>query len=217
MSYDKLISVRVIAIVRGNYSLPTYRAMADALLTGGITTIEITLNSGGAMDAIRMLVQEFSDRMTIGAGTILEVDQVKPVAAAGATFGVSPDTNPAVTRALIDNWIEPVPGAFTATEVMTAHRAGARFVKLFPAGVVGVDYLKALRGPLPHIQFVTTGNVKINDVRAFLDAGAVAVGIGGELVSPNFDGSPGAVAELKVKARRVMELATGQQSVLQSV
>ncbi len=209
---DRIEAARFVAIVRGNY-LGAMRAMAEALLAGGIRVIEVTMNSAGVLDAIRMIAQEFGDRVLVGAGTVVEPEQVKQVAQAGARFIVSPDTYRPVVQAALDLGLEPMPGAFTATEVLQAHRAGARLVKLFPATAGGPDYLKQLRAPLDMIHFVPTGGIDASNVRAYFEAGAVAVGVGGALVRNNFDGSPAAVAELTERARRLVAAAQSVPSL----
>jgi 2-dehydro-3-deoxyphosphogluconate aldolase / (4S)-4-hydroxy-2-oxoglutarate aldolase len=200
---QKIKTARVIAIVRGNY-VGAMRAMTEALLAGGVTSIEVTMNSAGVLDSIRMLAQEYGDRILIGAGTVTEVEQVKLVAEAGAQFVVAPETFPDVIRASFDHGLEPLPGALTPTEVMQAYRAGARLVKLFPAMFGGPNYLKQLRAPLDMVEFVPTGGIDENNARSYFQAGAVAIGLGSSLVKNDFDGSPAAVEELTARARRIM-------------
>jgi 2-dehydro-3-deoxyphosphogluconate aldolase/(4S)-4-hydroxy-2-oxoglutarate aldolase len=195
---------RIIAIVRGNY-VGAMHAMADALLAGGVTAIEVTMNSAGVLDSIRMLATEYGDRLLVGAGTVLNVEQVEQVAKAGAKFIVAPETYPDVIRASLDHGLEPLPGALTPSEVMQGYRAGARLIKLFPAMFGGPNYLKQLRAPLDMVEFVPTGGIDEHNARAYFDAGAVAIGLGSSLVKNDFDGSPAAVEDLTDRARRLIE------------
>ena len=205
---EQIEAARVVAIVRGNFELPLYQAMASALLEGGVRVVEVTMNSAGILDALRLLNQEFGERLLIGAGTVLEPDQIEQAASVGAKFIVAPDTNTDVIRATLDRGLESMPGAFTPTEIMHAHRAGAQLIKLFPGSIGGPDYVKTLRGPLNFIKFVVTGGVDLSNARAFIDAGAVAVGMGSALIRNDFDGSPRAISDLTSRARSLMASLT---------
>jgi 2-dehydro-3-deoxyphosphogluconate aldolase/(4S)-4-hydroxy-2-oxoglutarate aldolase len=194
---------RIVAIIRGNYQ-GAIQAMTEALIAGGVSIIEVTMNSAGVLDAIRLIAEEFGDRVLVGAGTVLEARQVGEVVKAGARFIVSPDTSPDVIHASRDQGVEPLPGALTPTEVMQGYRAGARLIKLFPAVLGGPGYLRQIRAPLDMVKFVPTGGIDASNARAYLDAGAVAVGLGSSLVRSDFDGSPAAVADLTARARKIV-------------
>ena len=213
---QQIIDARVIAIIRGDFT-GSYHAIAEALLAEGVRAIEITMNSTGVVDAIQSLSEAFREDAIIGAGTVIDVEQVRQVADAGGQFIVSPDTNPEVIRATLDAGLESIPGAITPTEVLQAHRAGARLVKLFPATIGGAEYLRQIRAPLNMIDFIPTGGIDEYNVGEYFAAGAVAVGVGSALVKSNFDGSAQAVHELTSRARRIMESVnfalTGQKSV----
>jgi len=197
---DQIKAARIIAIIRGNYTLDALRIMAQTLYESGFNVLEVTLNSPGAIDAIRMLHTEMGDQLLIGAGTVMEALQVDAVAEAGGRFIVTPETYlPVITRSL-ELKLEPVPGVFTPTEIMTAHRAGARLIKLFPASVGGVEYLKSIYAPLSHVQLIPTGGVEIEQVRDYLKAGAVAVGMGSALIPKHFEGSQADVDLLRERA-----------------
>lgn len=175
---------RLVAIVR----LPSLTRESAAALTGvlvgaGIRALEFTLTSVGALEAIAAAVEEAGGRAAVGAGTVLHEDQVQAVADVGAQFIVSPNVSAAVIRRANELSVTPVPGAFTATEVQLAVESGARLVKLFPAQPPGVDYFKALRGPLDQVSFIPTGGIGLSDIDDFLAAGAVAVGLGSSLVN----------------------------------
>ena len=121
--------------------------------------------------------------MLVGAGTVTSVELVERAWEAGAQFIVSPDVNEAVIRRTKELGMLSFPGAFTATEVLTAHRAGADFVKLFPAGGMGSSYVKAILAPLNHVRLVAVGGVSEKNACEFIRAGCVAVGVGGNLVN----------------------------------
>ncbi len=200
---------KIVAIVRGDYSLDALKVMGQALHDCGINLLEITMNSAGAVEAIAMLVQEFGDRMCIGAGTVLDVAQVDAVAKVGARFVVAPETYDPVIKMALGLGLEPMPGAFTPSEIMSASRAGARLVKLFPAVAGGPDYVKQVRAPLGHVDLMVTGGVEPDSARAYLDAGAVAVGMGSSLVPKKFDGSPEAAGLLIARGKALVEAVRG--------
>lgn len=196
---------RIVAIVR----LPTLspqvaRTLAETLVEAGVTALEFTLTSENALAAITAARELTGDRAVVGAGTVLSVRQVEEAAEAGAQFIVSPDVNVPVIEATGRLEMLSLPGAFTATEVCRAVDAGAPMVKLFPAGPGGVEYLKALRGPLPDVAFVPTGGIDVQQVPQFIDAGAVAVALGSGLVSSAED-----LSGLASRARRAVELTGG--------
>jgi 2-dehydro-3-deoxyphosphogluconate aldolase/(4S)-4-hydroxy-2-oxoglutarate aldolase len=176
-----ITSTGIIAIVRGDHT-ETIEALAEALYRGGVRVMEVTLNSPKALQMIAALNRQWSGRMVIGAGTVLTEQQVSDAAAAGASFCVSPDVYTPVIERTLHLGLEPIPGAFTPTEVRTAVRAGARFIKLFPAIAGGPEYLAQIRAPLDDVLFVPTGGVDESNLTAFVRAGAVAAGIGSSLV-----------------------------------
>ena len=157
--------------------------IAQALWDGGIQALECTFDQADPLcekilaDSLDLLSKEFSDVMAIGAGTVLTENQVQIAYDHGARLIVSPGTDEAViqkTRAL---GMLSLPGAMTPTEALRAHRAGADYVKLFPAGDLGVGYLKSLVTPLAHIHFLAVGGITKDNIAAFADAGAKGFGI----------------------------------------
>jgi 2-dehydro-3-deoxyphosphogluconate aldolase/(4S)-4-hydroxy-2-oxoglutarate aldolase len=197
MAWDR--SARLLAIVR-------YRVAADlaevlsALRRGGISQLEITLDTPGAMEVVEA---ENAAGRPVGIGTVVTGEDVKRAAAAGAAFVVSPAVTTEMVGTAVDLGIDAIPGAFTPSEILLARDLGATAVKLFPAPVGGPAYVRALRGPIPAVPFVPTGGVAIEDVRAYLDAGASCVGLGGELVGrtpPANDGELEAIAGLAARA-----------------
>jgi 2-dehydro-3-deoxyphosphogluconate aldolase/(4S)-4-hydroxy-2-oxoglutarate aldolase len=151
----------------------------DALARGGIELLEITIDTPGALAAVELAA---GNGRTVGVGTIVSGPQVDKCAAAGARFVVSPGLSVEVIERAHELGLEPIPGIFTATELLAAEAAGARIMKLFPASYGGPGYLRALRGPFPTAALVPTGGVRIDEIRAYLDAGATVVALGGELV-----------------------------------
>jgi 2-dehydro-3-deoxyphosphogluconate aldolase / (4S)-4-hydroxy-2-oxoglutarate aldolase len=173
---------RIVAILRG-CELAHVLPIAEALYAGGIRLLEITLNSPGAFEAIETASARLGGRMVIGAGTVLDAAEATSAIAAGARFVLSPSLDLPTIRRTIDLGAVSIPGAFTATEILTAWRHGASIVKVFPASV-GPAYFRDLRGPLPQIPLMPTGGVNLENIREFDKAGAVAFGIGSALVTP---------------------------------
>jgi 2-dehydro-3-deoxyphosphogluconate aldolase / (4S)-4-hydroxy-2-oxoglutarate aldolase len=155
-----------------------------ALAAAGLDVIELTLDHPDALGALRSLADAFAGDVLIGAGTVRRPEQVVEAADAGARFCVSPGVDVAVVEATLRAGLEPLPGAGTATELATALDAGARMVKLFPAGPLGRGYLRALLGPFRGTELVPTGGVRHDEVGGWLEAGAAAVGLGSDLVAP---------------------------------
>ena len=134
-------------------------------------------------DVIGELAKEYEGRMFVGAGTVTNVELVEMTARAGGTFIISPDTDPDVIRKSKELGLVSMPGALTPTEIKAAHNAGADYVKLFPADVMGAKYIKAVRAPLGHIKLVATGGINEKNLADFLAAGVSGAGIGGNLAN----------------------------------
>lgn len=173
---------RIIAILRGVKEADIDR-LAEALLEGGITVLEITLNTPGAPDMIRRLQRAYGDRMYIGAGTVLDAADLQTAFDAGASFIVTPNTDEDVIRRCRDAGVPIFPGAMTPSEIVRAWKAGATAVKLFPSASLGLDYIKELQGPLKHIPMVAVGGVNTENIADFIKAGCHAVGIGGYIIN----------------------------------
>ncbi len=179
---------KVIAIVRGVGSEQCMK-VAAALCEGGIRLMEVTYNLAkpesrrDTARAIGDIARAFDGRMLVGAGTVTDVELVDLTAEAGGLFIISPDTNTDVIKRTRELGLVSMPGALTPSEMMTAHRAGADFVKLFPAANMGPGYLKAVRAPLNHVRIMAVGGINEKNVGDFLAAGAVGVGVGGNLAN----------------------------------
>ena len=171
-----LESLPVIAILRGVRPEEAV-AVGRALLGVGVRAIEVPLNSPAACESIARLAGDVGDRAIVGAGTVLAPDDLRAAADAGARFIVAPDTNAEVIAAALESGLEPVPGIATPTEAFAARRAGARWLKLFPADVLSVNFWRALRAVLPtDTRVAAVGGIDATNARAWLDAGVAALG-----------------------------------------
>jgi 2-dehydro-3-deoxyphosphogluconate aldolase / (4S)-4-hydroxy-2-oxoglutarate aldolase len=177
---DRLLATlredRVLIVVRAA-GVPDPRGLADTAALCGIRVVEVSLTTGGALDAIRRIAGDAS--LTVGAGTVLTADDARGSIDAGAQYLVTPTVLPDVAEVAHANGIPILVGAFTPTEVLAAHRLGAAAVKVFPARAVGPSYVRDLAGPLPDVPLVPSGGVDHANAAAFLDAGALAVSVGG--------------------------------------
>jgi 2-dehydro-3-deoxyphosphogluconate aldolase/(4S)-4-hydroxy-2-oxoglutarate aldolase len=151
------------------------------LYDGGIRSIEITLNSPGAFEAIQLLSTEMEGRMAVGAGTVLNADAAKKAIDAGAQFIISPIFNASTIQQTKQHGVVSIPGAYTATEIYNAHVTGGDIIKVFPASA-GPSYIKEILAPLPQIPLMPTGGVNLDNIQAFKQAGSVAFGLGKALV-----------------------------------
>ena len=185
---QKVLDKKIVAIVRGVYGEDCVN-LARALCEGGIELLEVTFDQSKpellerTSDTIRQLVEQLGDRMIFGAGTVTTLEMLELARNAGAQFVVSPDTNEKVIKATVAAGMVSMPGALTPTEIVTAHRYGADFVKLFPAGTQGTAYFKAVTAPLNHIRLLAVGGVNEKNIADFMAAGAVGAGVGGNLVN----------------------------------
>ena len=179
---DRIAEIGVVPVVRASSSREAFVA-AEAVCKGGIPIVEITMTVPGAVEVIRELTKSSGSEVLIGAGTVLDPDTARRCLDAGAQFLVSPGLNLQTVEFAVREKVLIMAGALTPTEVITAWNAGSDFVKIFPCGQVGgAKYIKALKGPLPQIPLVPTGGVNLNTAAEFIEAGAAALGVGGELV-----------------------------------
>ena len=178
----KLRQTGILAVVRAPSTESAIRGAA-ALLEGGVTGLEITYSTPDAPAVIRALRAEYGDKIYLGAGTVLTRVQAEDAVDAGAEFLVSPGTVAATVTAMKATGSLVMAGALTPTEVLTAVGLGADVVKIFPASLGGPSYFRALRGPLPDVPLMPTGGVTPGNIGDWFDAGAVAVGAGGDLCS----------------------------------
>ena len=187
MTVQTIMEHKLVAIVRGmeeDKILP----FAEALYKGGIRMIEVTFNLKSPEDltttrAINAISSRFGKDVWAGAGTVVSPKMVERAKEAGALYIVSPNTDPSVIARTKELNLISIPGALTPSECMDAHNAGADFIKLFPAGSLGPDYLKAIKAPLSHLHFVATGGINEKTIPAYLKAGASGFGVGGNLTN----------------------------------
>lgn len=185
---EKIFENKIIAIIRG-VSKDNILQTVEALLNGGINLLEVTYNQGSqdkieeTLQCIQMIKKKYKGDVFLGAGTVLTVEQVHKAIEAGAEYIISPNTDVKVIRETKKLGKISIPGAFTPSEMVIAYNAGADFVKLFPAGLLGIEYIKAVRGPLSHIPVLAVGGVDVNNIKEFIKAGAAGAGIGGNLVN----------------------------------
>ena len=185
---QKVLDKKIVAIVRGVYGEDAL-GLAKALYAGGVELLEVTFDQSKpealeqTSDTIRMLVEELGDKMAFGAGTVTSLEMLELAKNAGAQFIVSPDTNEEVIKATVAGGMVSMPGALSPTEIVTAYRYGADFVKVFPTANLGASYIKAIRGPINHIRLLAVGGVNEKNIGEFLKAGVNGAGVGGNLVN----------------------------------
>lgn len=179
---------KIITIVR-NVAPEKLIPLAQAMYQGGIRLLEVTYSANGSTSDeetaanIAMLAEHFAGKMYIGAGTVITEKQVELTKKAGGTFIISPDTYEAVIRKTRELGMVSIPGALTPTEIQSAHRYGADFVKLFPITNFGTGYVKAVKAPLSHIKLLAVGGLDERNMQAYLDAGIAGFGIGTNIVN----------------------------------
>ena len=194
---EALADARVVAVVRAADAETAVRT-AEALIEGGIRAIELTCTTPGVERALARL---HTDAL-LGVGTITSQAQIDAATDAGASFLVSPGSPPALVEAMVKSGRTAIAGCLTPTEILGALAAGAHAVKVFPASAVGPAYLSALHGPFPGVKLIPTGGIAPADVGRWLEAGAIAVGVGGALARPvsSDDDHRALVAELRGRA-----------------
>lgn len=179
---QRLKELGIVPIVRTTNAESAIRSV-EAIAEGGIPCAEITMTVDGAIRALEKVADLFGDRIILGAGTVLDPETARACMLAGAEFFVTPSLNTR-TIDLVKRYSKAIfPGALTPTEIVTAWEAGADAIKVFPCSALGgAKYIKALKGPFPHMEFVPTGGVNLDTVGEFLAVGCCAVGVGSELI-----------------------------------
>lgn len=159
-------------------------AVVEAMVAGGVSVIEVTMTVPGAIEVLRGLKKSYGDKLLLGSGTVTDAKQCAATIDAGALFVVSPSLHLDVIAKTKELKRVSIPGALTPTEIITAWNAGADYVKVFPCSAMGgASYLKALKAPFPHLRLIPTGGVTLDTAASFLKAGAVALGVGSDLVN----------------------------------
>ncbi|MGH0054305.1 MAG: bifunctional 4-hydroxy-2-oxoglutarate aldolase/2-dehydro-3-deoxy-phosphogluconate aldolase [Sphaerochaetaceae bacterium] len=174
--------IKVISIIRG-IEVHDAETLIKALCDGGITTLEITMNTPSALSIIEQASK--IPYLTVGAGTVLTQEMARQSIEAGAQFVLSPLLDTGVISYCLSHEVLPVPGVFTPTELYTAHSHGAELLKIFPAGSVGPQYIKDLLGPFGKMKLLPVGGVSVENTAAFMRSGAFAVGVGSYLANPD--------------------------------
>lgn len=182
MLLDKIKKDKIVAIFR-NVEFETLLKQADLLLENGINIMEITLNSENALNSIEELKKRYGRDISLGAGTVVNIDDVLRAKDLGAEFIISPNVNVEIIERTKDLNLLSIPGAFTPTEILTAHETGADMIKIFPATVLGLNYVKNLKGPFPTISYMATGGINETNANDYINSGYEALGIGSSLTS----------------------------------
>lgn len=181
---QRLEKTALIPVLRAR-SAQEAHALVDAMVAGGVEVLEVTMTVPGAVEILKELKQAYGERVLLGSGTVTTVAECEATIAAGAEFVVSPSLHLEVIETTKKAGKVSIPGALTPTEVITAWRAGAAYVKVFPCSAMGgATYLKALKAPFPQIRLIPTGGVTLTTAADFLHAGASALGVGTDLVNP---------------------------------
>lgn len=201
---ERILKTKIVAVLRATSGEKLVR-VAEALLAGGVEAIEVTFTVPNALAVIEQTAKTLGDRVLLGAGTVLDSETARAAILAGANYIVSPTLNLETIRLCRRYDVMVMPGALTPTEILTAWEAGADIVKVFPSEITGPRYLKALKGPLPQVRLMPTGGVDLTTANDFLNAGAVALGIGSALVEPKWIES-GDFNAIEQRARQYVEL-----------
>jgi 2-dehydro-3-deoxyphosphogluconate aldolase / (4S)-4-hydroxy-2-oxoglutarate aldolase len=197
----KIVTSGVVAVIRAENPEQAAR-IADACARGGITALEITFTVPGAAGVIEHLAKKCSPEILLGAGTVLDPETARVAILAGAHFVVSPALNPETARLCNRYQVPYMPGAATLGEVIAAMECGADIVKVFPGEILGPAFVKAVKGPLPQAQLMPTGGVNLENVAQWINAGAVAIGVGGNLTAGAKSGDFASISQV---ARQFVE------------
>jgi 2-dehydro-3-deoxyphosphogluconate aldolase/(4S)-4-hydroxy-2-oxoglutarate aldolase len=180
---EQLEAAGIIPVLRAR-SAKEALGVVEAMVAGGITVIEVTMTVPGAIDVLRELKKNYGSKLLLGSGTVTDRQECAATIEAGAEFVVSPSLHLDVIAETKAHDKVSLPGALTPTEVITAWRAGADFVKVFPCSAMGgASYLKSLKAPFPFLRLVPTGGVTLQTAASFIEAGASALGVGADLVN----------------------------------
>lgn len=200
-----ITDIGIVPVVRTPTAESAIRSI-EAIYRGGVRAAEVTMTVPGAIRALEKVADQFGDKLMLGAGTVLDPETARACMLAGAQFFVTP-TLKLSTIEMAKRYSKVIcPGALTPTEVLTAWEAGADVVKVFPANSLGgPKYIKALKGPLPHIEMIPTGGVNLETAGEFLKAGACAVAVGGELVDAKLI-KENRYEEMEQRARQYLEI-----------
>jgi len=177
----KVEALGVVAVIRLK-DPARLRAVVDAMMEGGVRALEVTMTVPRAIELIRELAPALPAGFLLGAGTVIDPVTARAVIDAGASFVVSPVFRPDVIAACHERDVPAMPGCFSPTEILAAHECGADIVKVFPATMLGPQFIKDVRAPLPQVKLMPTGGVTLDNAGDWIRAGAVAVGLGSALL-----------------------------------
>jgi 2-dehydro-3-deoxyphosphogluconate aldolase/(4S)-4-hydroxy-2-oxoglutarate aldolase len=201
---QRIENVGVVAVVRAENSQQA-KNIALACMNGGIDSIEITFTVPGAQKVIEALTEEFGDTLLVGAGTVLDSETARIAILAGAKFIVSPAFDLDTARLCNRYQIPYMPGCLSLTEMIKAMEAGADVIKVFPGSLVGPEYIKAVKGPLPQAVLMPTGGVSLDNVDKWIKNGCIAVGVGGNLTKGTSEEMTRAAKEFVDKVKSIRE------------
>ncbi len=178
---SKIIELKAVAVIRLQDPSKLIK-VAEAIHDGGVKAIEITMTVPDAINTIALAAKEIGNKVLIGVGSILNPEMAQRAIDAGAQYVVSPIFKKEIIEVSHKNEIPALPGTFTPTEVQTAYEAGADIIKLFPADVLGMAFIKGIKAPMPHLKVMPTGGVSLTNAGEWIKAGACAVGVGSALI-----------------------------------
>jgi 2-dehydro-3-deoxyphosphogluconate aldolase / (4S)-4-hydroxy-2-oxoglutarate aldolase len=200
---ERIAESGLMAVIRAE-SCEQAERIADACAEGGVGALEVTFTVPGAAGVIENLARKYRpEHIGVGAGTVLDPETARVGILAGAQFIVSPSLNAETARLANRYQIPYIPGAGSVREIVEAMECGAGIVKVFPGEVLGPAFVKAVRGPLPHAPLMPTGGVSLDNAKAWIEAGCVALGVGGNLTSAAKTGDYASITRL---ARRFVEV-----------
>jgi 2-dehydro-3-deoxyphosphogluconate aldolase / (4S)-4-hydroxy-2-oxoglutarate aldolase len=205
----KIVESGLVAVIRAE-SPEQAAHIAEACALGGVGALEITFTVPGAPRAIEHLTKEFGEKILLGAGTVLDPETARVAILAGAHFVVSPAVNAESARLCNRYQVPYMPGAGTIGEVIAAMECGADIVKVFPGEILGPAFVKAVKGPLPQARMMPTGGVSIDNVAAWINAGAVALGVGSNLTASAKTGDFRAITAVAKQFVEKIKEARGQ-------
>lgn len=206
---DRLQEEKIVAIVRGIANeriIDTCKALSD----GGIHMIEVTFNQSSptgnedTYEAIKMIADQMGDKVCVGAGTVMTIEQTELAIKAGANYIISPNFDRNVVAKTLELGAVSMPGVLTPSEIVDAYKAGASVAKLFPAGDLGLGYIKSIKAPISHIPMVAVGGINVDNAKDFIKAGCDGLGIGSSLVNKALI-NEGKYKELTELAKRFVE------------
>ncbi|WP_423800480.1 bifunctional 4-hydroxy-2-oxoglutarate aldolase/2-dehydro-3-deoxy-phosphogluconate aldolase [Neobacillus sp. SAB-20_R2A] len=209
---QKLVESGIIAVIR-RVPEEIVGQVIESLVEGGVTALEVTVDSPHAYRTIEKYSQIFKGQALIGAGTVIDRESAQRAISAGADFVFSPSLSEEVIRTALRYGKIAIPGVMTPTEMIQAVEWGADAVKVFPAGNLGPKYIKDVGAPFPHIPVIPTGGVSLENIESYIKAGAVACGIGGSLVNSKLIEERN-FSELKEKATAYVEAVRAARNLI---